>query len=85
MLHVKTQLDSRSDLIDILPARASGANEFFFYLALSDDEIGCNNQHALSLLIFQSKLKFNVSRCAHNALDFTIGTAHDSHSPKHVN
>jgi len=71
MLHIKTQLDSRSDLIDILPAWASRANEFFFYLAFGDDEIGCNNQHTLSLLIFQSKLKPIVSRGARNALGFT--------------
>ena len=43
MLHVKPQLDRGSDLIDILPAWASGANEFFFDFALSDSEIGCNN------------------------------------------
>ena len=61
MLHVKTQLDSRSNLINILPARTSGANELFFYLALSDDEIGCNDQHVLSLLTFQSKLKSIVT------------------------
>ncbi len=68
MRHIKTQLDSRRDLIDILPAWAGGANEFFFYLALSDDEIGCNDQHALSLLIV--KLKSIVSHCTHTAPGF---------------
>ena len=43
MLHIETQLDSRSDLIDILPAWAGGANEFFFYLVFGNDEIGCND------------------------------------------
>jgi hypothetical protein len=71
MLHIKPQLDCRRDLIDILPAWAGGANEFFFDLVLGDGEIVCNDQHALSLLMFQSKLKSIISCCAHNALGFT--------------
>ena len=49
MGHIEAKLHGRSNLIDILPARAGGADEFLMNFFLIDrDRVG-NSNHAFSL------------------------------------
>ena len=63
MGHVETELHGRGDLIDILPARAGGADEFLMDFFLTDRDRAGNSNHASSLrrVGFSGKRRFSPS------------------------
>jgi hypothetical protein len=61
MGHVEAQLNGRGDLIDILPARAGGADELLMNFFLADRDRAGNSNHASSVhrLGFSGKRRFS--------------------------
>jgi len=49
MGHIEAELHGRGDLIDILPARAGGADEFLMNFFLIDRDRGGNSNHVFSV------------------------------------
>ena len=60
MGHVEAELHGRGNLIDILPARAGGADEFLMDFILTDRNCAGNSNHTFSLprVGFSGKRRF---------------------------
>lgn len=61
MGHIEAELNGRGDLIDILPARAGGADEFLMNFFLTDRDRADNSNHAfrVRLVGFSGKRGFS--------------------------
>ena len=61
MGHIEAELHGRGDLIDILPARAGGADELLMNFGLMDRDGAGNSNHAFSVprVGFSGKRRFS--------------------------
>ena len=64
MRHIEAELHGRGDLIDILPARAGGADELLMNFSLIDRDRAGNSNHAFSVrpLGFSGKRRFSSAK-----------------------